>query len=80
MRTRVYTSVVDLLSDGRWHWLSEIGHIAKYVGEWAHELEREPAFEFDATKAMIRLPSVDVVAHGGAPIQTSLRLSGRWAE
>ena len=67
VRARVYTSIVDLFSDGRWHWLGEIGDAAKYVDEWAQALEREPAFEFDATKAMIRLRNREVVARGRDP-------------
>jgi len=57
VRTRVYDSIVDLLSDGRWHWPAEIGHFTHYVDHWAKALEREPAIEFDATRAMIRLRS-----------------------
>ena len=59
MRTRVYDGIVELLSDGRWHWLAEIGHVTRYVDDWAKALEREPAFEVDSTKALVRLRSHD---------------------
>jgi hypothetical protein len=55
MRTRVYSSIVELLSDGRWHWLADIGQLTQYPDDWARELAQDSRFEFDETKSIIRL-------------------------
>jgi len=55
MRTRVYRAIVELLSDGRWHWLAEIGEVTSVPDHWARRLSDDPEFELDASRAMIRL-------------------------
>ena len=55
MRTRIYNSIVDLLSDGSWHWLTEIGEVTAYPDRWVRLLAHDKTFEFDSTLTMIRL-------------------------
>jgi len=57
MRTRVCDRIVDLLSDGRWHWLADIGQLTSYPSEWTRELAHDSRFELEGTKSMIRLRS-----------------------
>jgi len=71
VRTRVYNSIVDLLSDGKWHGIAEIGQVTTYVDDWVRVLEREPRFEFDAYRAMFRLRSANVVVHTAPDLQAS---------
>jgi hypothetical protein len=55
MRTRVYNAILKQLSDGRWHWLADIAQVTSYPEHWVRYLARDPRFEIDASKAMIRL-------------------------
>ena len=55
MRTRVCTSILDLLSDGNWHWVADIWQVTKFPDHWARELSQDTRFEFDASRAMISL-------------------------
>ena len=55
MRTRVYDSILELLSDGGWHWVADIWQVTKFPDHWARELAQDPRIEFDASRAMVRL-------------------------
>jgi hypothetical protein len=55
MRTRVYNSIVQLLSDRRWHAATDLQHVTSYPTEWLRELEQDPRFDVDATSGKIRL-------------------------
>ena len=55
VRTRVYSSILDLLSDHEWHKLSEVQTITAYHHEWVKEFLRDPRFEFDVPSDSFRL-------------------------
>ena len=54
-RTRVYDSIVDWLSDHRWHEISGLARLTPYPEQWLAALMREADFEIDPERGQIRL-------------------------
>ena len=57
MRTKVYDSIVELLSDGEWHPTDDIWNVTTEPTDWVKILARDERFEYDASEAKIRLRS-----------------------
>jgi len=55
MRTRVYDSIVEWLSDHSWHGTDGLRRLTSFPEYWLEVLEREPAFEIDVERRQIRL-------------------------
>ena len=55
MRTKVYDSIVQWLSDRRWHEISELARLTSYPEEWLAVLRREALFDVDIDGGKIRL-------------------------
>jgi len=57
MRTKVYDSIVELLSDGEWHPTDELWNVTKEPADWLKILAQDEHFEFDSSEGRIRLLS-----------------------
>jgi len=57
MRTKVYDSIVELLSDGEWHPTDELWKVTKEPADWLKILARDGHFEYDDFEGKIRLLS-----------------------
>jgi len=55
MRTKVYDSIVNWLSDRHWHEISGLSKLTPYPEQWLGALMREPEFQIDAKRGLIRL-------------------------
>jgi len=54
-RTRVYDSIVEWLSDCRWHEIRDLEGLTSFPEHWLRELKRDRAFDVDALGGKIRL-------------------------
>jgi hypothetical protein len=54
-RTKVYRSILQRMSDYRWHDIDELGQVTSYPEAWLKELGRDPSFEVDSTRMKLRL-------------------------
>ena len=57
MRTKVYDSIVELLSDGKWHPTDDLWRVTTEPADWLKLLAHDHHFEVDASEAKIRLLS-----------------------
>jgi len=57
MRTKVYDSIVELLSDGEWHPTDDLWRVTTEPADWLKILAGDSHFEYDDAEAKIRLLS-----------------------
>ena len=50
IRHTVYDRIQELLSDGRWHDIGELGEVTPYASEWVRELTHEPSIEIQDSR------------------------------
>ena len=54
-RTATYNAIVRILSDLRWHDVSELERVTGYPRDWLRELQHDRRFDVDAERGRLRL-------------------------